>query len=119
MLHGEPWSTAVIRVRMGIHKGIAHAQNDPREEPYSGYATLSLTQRIMSVGYGGQILFSQSTYELTRDRLPENVQLLDLGEHRLKDIVRPERIYQLRDSLNRACEGSEEEVGLLMTSLNA
>src|SRR5678815_4909688 len=59
------------------------------------YATLALTQRIMSAGHGGQILLSQSTYALTRDRLPDQVRLVDMGECHLKDIQRPEHLYQL------------------------
>ncbi len=94
-LHDEAWSPAPIKVRMGIHTGAAQLEIDSEENKYSGYATLALTQRIMSAGHGGQILLSQSTYELTRDRLPEEVQLVDMGERRLKDILRAERIYQL------------------------
>jgi predicted ATPase/class 3 adenylate cyclase len=97
-LQNELWSPRPIRVRMGIHTGIAQVQGDSNKERYSGYETLALTQRIMSVAHGGQILLSQSTYELTRDRLPEHAQLVDMGEHRLKDILRPEHIYQLSDS---------------------
>ena len=94
--HREAWSPAPIRVRMGIHTGTAQLVIDSQDKDYSGYATLALTQRIMSAGHGGQILLSQSSYELTRDRLPETTQLTDLGEHRLKDILRPERLYQLK-----------------------
>jgi len=94
-LHNEPWSPASIKVRMGIHTGAAQLEIENKENTYSGYATLALTQRIMSAGHGGQILLSQSTYDLTRDRLPENAHLVDMGERRLKDIHRPERLYQL------------------------
>jgi predicted ATPase len=48
----------------------------------------------MSVGHGGQVLLSQTTHDLVKDRLPEGTELRDMGERRLKDIVRPERIYQ-------------------------
>ncbi len=94
-LHNENWDPAPIKVRMGIHTGAAQLQIDNKENMYSGYATLALTQRIMSAGHGGQILLSQATYELVRDRLPENAGLIDMGERRLKDILRPEKIYQL------------------------
>lgn len=94
-LQREAWSPAPIFVRMGLHTGAAVLVGDSEDKDYSGYATLALTNRIMSAGHGGQILLSQSTYELTRDRLPESAQLMDLGEHRLKDILRPERLYQL------------------------
>ena len=56
--------------------------------------------RILSAGYGGQTLLSEATYGLVRDllhsdELPAGVDMLDLGEHRLKDLTRPEHIFQL------------------------
>ena len=83
-LHNVSWSPAAIQVRMGIHTGAAQLARDATlEGPYSGYATIALTQRIMSAAHGGQILLSQSTYELARDELAEQVQFIDMGEHRL------------------------------------
>ncbi len=96
LLHNEPWSAVQVKVRMGIHTGAAQLADDPTiEGPYSGYTTLALTQRIMSAAHGGQILLSQSTYELTRDELEEKSHFIDMGEHRLRSILRPERLYQL------------------------
>ena len=95
LLHNEIWLPAPIKVRMGINTGAAQLEIENKENTYSGYATLALTQRIMSAGHGEQILLSQSTYDLTRDRLPENAQLVDMGERRLKDVLRPEHLYQL------------------------
>jgi Predicted ATPase len=94
-LYHESWTPAPIKVRMGIHTGTAQL-ND--EKQYSGYATLASTQRIMSAGHGGQILISGATRELARDSLPLNSELLDLGEKRLKDLLRPEHLYQLNTS---------------------
>lgn len=94
-LSNETWSPAPIKVRMGIHTGTAHLQDPSQALRYSGYATLAITQRIMSAGHGGQILVSQSAYDLTRDTLPERIKLVDLGKHRLKDALQPEQIYQL------------------------
>src|SRR6188474_2706577 len=95
-LHHEDWTSAPIKVRMGIHTGTAQLADDPNiEGPYSGYATVALAQRIMSAAHGGQILLSQSTYELTRDELAEKSQFIDMGEHHLKSILRPVRLYQL------------------------
>jgi len=95
-LHSEPWMTSPIKVRMGIHTGAAQLANDPTiEGPYSGYTTLALTQRIMSAAHGGQILLSQTVYELTRDEMTEEHQFIDMGEHRLKSMLRPEHLYQL------------------------
>jgi predicted ATPase/class 3 adenylate cyclase len=95
LLYEEAWSPAPIKVRMGIHTGAAQLINDVLQTGYSGYATLALTQRIMSAGHGGQILLSSATRELVRDALPTNSELLDLGEKRLKDLLRPEHLYQL------------------------
>lgn len=94
-LYIENWSPAPIKVRMGIHAGPAQLEGDSKEIRYSGYTTLALTQRIMSAGHGGQILLSQSAYDLTKDKLPAQVQLVDMGERRLKDVLRTEHLYQL------------------------
>ena len=51
--------------------------------------------RLLTTGHGGQTLLSQATYELTRDSLPDAVSLRDLGAHRLKDLARPEQVYEL------------------------
>jgi len=92
VLQSEAWTPASIKVRMGIHTGGAQLTD---EKLYSGYTTLALTQRIMSAGHGGQILISGATRELVRDGLPADTELLDLGEKRLKDLLRPEHLYQL------------------------
>ena len=95
ILHKEPWSPAPIKVRMGIHTGRADWTDKPNEPKYEGYATLALTQRIMSAGHGGQILVSQSVFDLTQDHLPEQAQFVDMGERQLKDVLRPQHLYQL------------------------
>ena len=91
-LHAEDWGETPFKVRMGIHTGRADVQPDG---DYSGYATLSRVQRLMSAGHGGQTLLSQVTEGLVRDELPSGLRLQDLGEHRLKDLVYPEHIYQV------------------------
>jgi hypothetical protein len=91
-LHNEAWSPAPIKMRMGMHTGTVKL-NDENE--YTGYATIALTQRIMSAGHGGQVLLSGVTRELVRDSLPSNTELVDLGARRLKDLLRPEHLYQL------------------------
>ena len=93
-LQHEAWSPAPVHVRMGIHTGSAQAKDDPQGVSYEGYATLALAQRIMSAGHGGQILLSQTTHDLVKGRLPPETELRDLGERRLKDILRPEPVYQ-------------------------
>jgi predicted ATPase/class 3 adenylate cyclase len=79
-----------IKVRMGLHTGEAELRDD---DYYGG--TLNRAARIMGVAYGGQILLSAVTVALVREHLPENTSLLDLGEHRLKNLSRPENIFQL------------------------
>jgi predicted ATPase/class 3 adenylate cyclase len=79
-----------INVRMGLHSGEA----EQRAGDYHGQA-LNRAARIMSVAHGGQVLLSSLTAELAREHLPADVTLLELGEHRLKDLVRPEHIFQL------------------------
>ncbi|MBV9281378.1 MAG: tetratricopeptide repeat protein [Chloroflexi bacterium] len=98
-LAAEPWEEAcALRVRMAIHTGPAEV----RGWDYLGH-TLNRVARLLSAGHGGQVLLSGATRDLVGERLPEGSELIDLGEHRLKDLVRPERIYQLCPSgLDRA-----------------
>src|SRR5215213_9383794 len=98
LLQNEPWSPAPVSVRMGLHTGAAQLNHTSDQIIYLGYRTLVLTQRIMSAGHGGQVLISRATYELVRDSLPADTELLDLGERRLKDLLRPEHLYQLNAS---------------------
>ena len=91
-LQSENWGDTPIRVRMGIHVGHVELQDSG---DYRGYLTLSRIQRLMSAAHGRQVLVSLATQELVRDELPEGVTLRDMGERRLKDLIRPEHIYQL------------------------
>ncbi len=87
----HPWPDDLpVRVRMGLHTGEPILAAD-------GYVGLDIhrSARICQAGWGGQILLSHATLELTREDLPAAFGLRDLGEHRLKDLHRPERIYQL------------------------
>jgi len=94
LLQQEAWSPAPLKVRMGIHTGTAHAASDG-DGSYRGYTSLARAQRLMSAGHGGQVLISLSAQQLVREDLPQGVTLRDMGEKRLKDLVLPERIYQL------------------------
>ena len=92
-LHAEPWPTgSPLRVRMALHTGEAEL----RDRDYYGQA-VNRCGRLRAAAYGGQVLLSGSTYDLVRDAPPENVTLLDLGQYQLRDIILPERIYQLSD----------------------
>jgi len=97
-LQSEAWSPAPIKARMGIHTGPAHLKEEKDESgnaDYEGYATLALTQRIMSLACGGQILISEAAAHVADGQLPEGVSLIDLGEHSLKGFPHPERIHQI------------------------
>jgi predicted ATPase/class 3 adenylate cyclase/tetratricopeptide (TPR) repeat protein len=90
-LLGEPWpDTCPIRVRMGLHSGDAQT----RATDYFGRA-VNRAARIMAAGHGGQILISASTAALIGEHLPNGADLEDLGEHRLKDLDRAERLLQV------------------------
>jgi predicted ATPase/class 3 adenylate cyclase len=91
VLAAEPWPDPIhIRVRMALHTGAVES----RDNDYFGQPLNRLT-RLIAAGHGGQILLSEVTQELIRDRLPVSVSLLSLGEHLLKDLSRPEHIYQI------------------------
>ncbi|MGE5249386.1 MAG: adenylate/guanylate cyclase domain-containing protein, partial [Bacteroidota bacterium] len=92
-LYSESWNPiapASLRVRMGVHTG----QAERRGGDYFG-GTLNRAARLMALAHGGQILLSNTTSDLIREQLPEGVSLRDLGEHRLRDLVRPEHVFQL------------------------
>ncbi len=87
----QNWNSPVpLRVRMAIHAGAA----EPRGGNYVG-PTLNRAARLLSLGSGGQVLCSQATADLLQDHLPAEVSLLDLGEHALADLSRPERVFQV------------------------
>jgi predicted ATPase/class 3 adenylate cyclase len=86
----EAWEGAPIRVRMALHTGVTEERGDDFVGP-----ALNRVARLLSAGHGGQVLLTQVTYELVRDDLPPGVSLLDAGTHRLKDLIRPEHIYQV------------------------
>jgi predicted ATPase/class 3 adenylate cyclase len=79
-----------LKVRMALHTGAA----EHRDGDYFGQS-LNRVSRILSSAHGGQVLLSRSTEELVGDLLPTGVQLRALGEHRLRDLARPEHLFQL------------------------
>jgi WD40 repeat protein/class 3 adenylate cyclase len=91
-LAAHPWPDgSEFRVRIGMHTG------EPTVSDEGHYYGLGVhrTARIMAAGHGGQILVSQATASVLADDEPPGIRLRDLGEHRLKDLDRPEHIYQL------------------------
>jgi predicted ATPase/DNA-binding SARP family transcriptional activator len=79
-----------LRVRMAIHVGVAQR----REGNYFGPA-LNRVARLLGTASGGQVLCSHAAAELIGADLPPDVALLDLGEHRLADLARVERVFQV------------------------
>lgn len=83
--HGLP-----LRARCGLHTGACEA----RDGDYFG-PTVNRAARIMAAGFGGQVLLSQAVADAVGERLPDGVRLVDVGRARLRDLNRPDRLYQL------------------------
>lgn len=94
-----------LSVRIGIHTGEA----EQRDGDYFGLA-VSRTARLMDAGHGGQVLCSAVTGELVGER---GITLVDLGEHRLRDLTGAERIYQV------AVEGGADDYFPRLRTLDA
>jgi predicted ATPase/class 3 adenylate cyclase len=80
----------LINVRAALHTGEALQ----RAGNYFGPA-LNRSARLLAAGHGGQILLTGAVRALIAGHLPPGVQIRDHGEHRLRDLARPERIYSL------------------------
>ncbi len=90
----EPWAASLpIGVCMALHSG-ACAE---RDGDYVG-PVVNRTARLLDIGHGGQVLVTAATYALLADRLPGGIGLRDLGEQRLKDLGRAERVFQVTGS---------------------
>ena len=90
-LAAEEWGeVAPFRVRMAIHTGNA----DERDGDYFG-PPLNRCARLLSIGHGGQILVSEITTQLLRTSLPDGMSLEELGAHELKDLDKPEQVFQV------------------------
>ena len=90
-LVAEAWPPgAEVRVRIGMHTGEASFSS----ETWAGL-NVHRASRVAAVSHGGQVLLSDATRVLVADAMPDGVNARDLGEHRLRDLDRPERIWQL------------------------
>ncbi len=90
-LFAYAWPQGVaVRVRIGVHTGEPTLMSE-------GYVGLDVhhAARIMSSARGGQILLSPITYQLVEQHLPEGTHVQDLGQHRLKDLQRPDHLFQV------------------------
>jgi len=85
-----PESVGPIRVRMALHTAAATPQDGDYLAP-----GLNRLSRLLAAAHGGQVLLSLATQDLARDALPPGAGLRDLGEHPLRDLYRPERVFQL------------------------
>jgi predicted ATPase/class 3 adenylate cyclase/Flp pilus assembly protein TadD len=79
-----------LRARMAIHTGTA----DERDGDYFG-PTVNRVARLLAVGHGGQVLVSGTAADLLQGSMPARTSLRDLGEHLLRDLARPEQVYQV------------------------
>ena len=86
----EATGGVALRIRCGLHAGI----DERRDNDFYGRA-VNRAARIVSAAHGGQTLLSEAVSLLLRERLPVGVSLRDLGPVRLRDLARPERIYQV------------------------
>jgi len=91
-LLAEDWGElGPLRVRMALHAGEA----TPNERGDYLAAPLNRLSRLLATGHGRQILLTQVVQQLARSALPPRAELRDLGDHRLRDLLEPERVYQL------------------------
>jgi len=91
-LIAAPWpdKTGMLKVRMGLHTDEAVL----RDGQYAN-RPLNRCARLMAAAHGGQVLLSGATAALVRSELPDGATLIDLGEHRLRDLAGTMRIFQL------------------------
>jgi predicted ATPase/class 3 adenylate cyclase len=91
-LLAEDWGElGTLQVRMALHTG--EAEPDQRGDYLS--APLNRLSRLLATGHGGQILLTQVVQQLSRGALPCDSELRDLGDHRLRDLLEPEHVFQL------------------------
>jgi predicted ATPase/class 3 adenylate cyclase len=87
----EDWSAVGgLRARMALHSGAT----EERDGDYFG-PPVNRIARLLAIVHGAQVVVSEATAQLLRGTMPEHSDLRDLGDHRLKDLVEPERVWQL------------------------
>ncbi len=114
----EPAAGLDLKVRMGVHTGAATVRNGD----FFG-ATVNRGARLSASAHGGQLVLSQTTVDLIEGRLPPDVELVDLGTHRLRGLTEPERIHQIchpalerRFRRLRTVEGPDDHLPTQLTS---
>ncbi|HEY6778444.1 MAG TPA: BTAD domain-containing putative transcriptional regulator, partial [Thermoleophilaceae bacterium] len=104
-----------LRVRIALHTGEAHE----REGDYFGPA-LNRAARLRALTRGGATVMSQATAEIVHDRLPREVELVDLGPQQLRGLSRPERVFELRPvAAPMAPQEMRKTVTVLFSSVGA
>ena len=89
----QPWPDgAALRVRIAVHAGDARL----RDERTYGGGVVHRAARLRALARGGQVLVSRAVHDLVADELPVGMELVDLGRHRLRDLSRPEEVFELR-----------------------
>jgi predicted ATPase/class 3 adenylate cyclase len=91
LLAGDWGDLGELRVRMALHAGEAN----PDERGDYLTAPLNRLSRLLAIAHGGQIVLTQAVQQLVRGAFPDGAALRDLGEHRLRDLLEPERVFQL------------------------
>jgi predicted ATPase/class 3 adenylate cyclase len=90
-LESAAWGeTGSLRVRMAVHLGEAEPSGGDYLAP-----CLNRLARLLAAGHGGQVLLTDAVRRRVEDRLPDGVVIVDLGRHRLRDLLEPEAIAQL------------------------
>ncbi|HVE97870.1 MAG TPA: adenylate/guanylate cyclase domain-containing protein [Mycobacteriales bacterium] len=89
-LQAHPWPGAPVRVRMGLHTGVAALTS-------TGYVGMAIHEaaRVASAAHGDQVVLSEATRAAVGPDLPAEATLRDLGLHRLKDFAEPQHLHQL------------------------
>ncbi len=110
----EAWPEgARLRVRVALHVADARLRD---ERTYGGPA-VHRAARLRELGRGGQILVSRAVHDLLADDLPDTVSLVDLGRHRLRDLSRPEQVFEVRHPELTPVEGGLRSLAAVPNNL--
>src|SRR5215207_7874311 len=113
-LHRAEWPGGLdLRVRVALHTGEAHE----REGDYFGPA-LNRAARLRGVARGGATVMSQATAEIVHERLPPEVELVELGRQELRGLSRPENVFELR-AISQLVSAGESELDAPRTAVTA
>ena len=110
----EAWPDgATLRVRIAVHAGDARL----RDERTYGGGVVHRAARLRALARGGQILVSRAVHDLAADELADGVELIDLGRHRLRDLSRPEQVFELRHPDLALAEGGLRSLAAVPNNL--